>query len=250
MVYSSLKFINMKRTLLFIWNIFIIIFVSFNAKAESPNNWDYPVKPGTSTWFELSSHDEMIKACQIPEEILKSTPTKELIELCLNYPLLGDIFAYNKIQEGVSRVSEQFNGLNELINRDDCVNFLFDKMKNQNMLKSGVLNTIEIGKEISKQMVVESLLSKVIISANIEKSVKHNISILAVNKLIYKRNNLDIYGINSLKTLVILLGRSLEKINNNIAIPSFNQFIVDENLMNSNIIEELLKQYIVTFKNL
>ena len=76
-----------------------------------------PHKPGTEAWQALSTHEDMLKACQIPAEILKTVSTEELIELCLAYPLLGDIFAYNGIQEGISKVSARFNGLQELFKR-------------------------------------------------------------------------------------------------------------------------------------
>lgn len=52
------------------------------------------------------------------------------------------------------------------------------------------------------------------------------------------------------KTVVYLLGRSLERIDNKTITPKFKQFTIDEKLTGSNVIEELLKQYIVTFNKL
>ena len=100
----------MKKTVTFVWSIFLLVFISIDMNAQSIKSWDYPIKPGTEAWQALSTHEDMLKACQIPAEILKTVSTEELIELCLAYPLLGDIFAYNGIQEGISKVSARLTG--------------------------------------------------------------------------------------------------------------------------------------------
>ena len=156
----------MKKTVTFVWSIFLLVFISIDMNAQSIKSWDYPIKPGTEAWQALSTHEDMLKACQIPAEILKTVSTEELIELCLAYPLLGDIFAYNGIQEGISKVSARFNGLQELFKRKDNASLLFEKMKKQELLKAGVLTSIEIGNEISRQMVIEALLSNETILSN------------------------------------------------------------------------------------
>lgn len=191
----------------------------------------------------------MLKACQIPAEILKTVSTEELIELCLAYPLLGDIFAYNGIQEGISKVSARFNGLQELFKRKDNASLLFEKMKKQELLKAGVLTSIEIGNEISRQMVIEALLSN--------ETILSNTIIFTARDLLRSRKETPLqtkqpgylWTIWS-KTVVYLLGRSLERIDNKTITPKFKQFTIDEKLTGSNVIEELLKQYIVTFNKL
>ena len=240
----------MKKTVTFVWSIFLLVFISIDMNAQSIKSWDYPIKPGTEAWQALSTHEDMLKACQIPAEILKTVSTEELIELCLAYPLLGDIFAYNGIQEGISKVSARFNGLQELFKRKDNASLLFEKMKKQELLKAGVLTSIEIVNEISRQMVIEALLSNETILSNTNNLLQQEISSEAVKRLLYKQNNPDIYGQYGLKTVVYLLGRSLERIDNKTITPKFKQFTIDEKLTGSNVIEELLKQYIVTFNKL
>ena len=188
----------MKKTVTFVWSIFLLVFISIDMNAQSIKSWDYPIKPGTEAWQALSTHEDMLKACQIPAEILKTVSTEELIELCLAYPLLGDIF----------------------------------------------------GNEISRQMVIEALLSNETILSNTNNLLQQEISSEAVKRLLYKQNNPDIYGQYGLKTVVYLLGRSLERIDNKTITPKFKQFTIDEKLTGSNVIEELLKQYIVTFNKL
>ena len=101
-----------------------------NAESTSGQNttaYDYPIKPGTSEWSQFDDHAEMVDACQIPEDVLKTMSTDALIETVLNYPLLDDIYAYDTFQEGFDAVSEHFNGLLELLNRGDAGSELLAK---------------------------------------------------------------------------------------------------------------------------
>ena len=82
--------------------------------------YDYPIKPGTDEWKAFGSHEEMLKACQIPEGLLHRMSTTTLVETVLNYPLLGDWLAYNTFEIGIESVRKQFNGLCELLSRDDA----------------------------------------------------------------------------------------------------------------------------------
>ena len=67
-------------------------------------------------------------------------------------------------------------------------------MKKQELLKAGVLTSIEIGNEISRQMVIEALLSNETILSNTNNLLQQEISSEAVKRLLYKQNNPDIYG--------------------------------------------------------
>ena len=82
--------------------------------------YDFPVKGGTDAWRALGSHDAMIAACQVPDSLLAGMPTDALVETILNYPLYGDIFAHNSVQEGFDAVAAGFNGLQELLTRSDA----------------------------------------------------------------------------------------------------------------------------------
>ena len=61
--------------------------------------YDFPIKPGTEEWKAMVSHDEMLKACQVPELVLQKMSTEGLVETVLNYPLYGDMKAHNSLQQ-------------------------------------------------------------------------------------------------------------------------------------------------------
>lgn len=88
---------------------------------ENADVYVFPITPleNPDEWKRLESHDEMVKVTQIPDDILEKISTKGLIETCFNYPLFGDIFAYNSYNQGLDTLNEQFNGFRELYNRKD-----------------------------------------------------------------------------------------------------------------------------------
>lgn len=83
--------------------------------------WDYPIKPGTEKWKTLKTNQEILDTCQIPSEIIKKLSTEDLVQLCLNYPLLGDmLFSNTNYQDGFNVISSNFNGFQELFKRKDA----------------------------------------------------------------------------------------------------------------------------------
>ena len=54
----------MKKTVTFVWSIFLLVFISIDMNAQSIKSWDYPIKPGTEAWQALSPHEDMLKDCQ------------------------------------------------------------------------------------------------------------------------------------------------------------------------------------------
>ncbi len=91
--------------------------------------WDYPVKPGDSKWKAFLNNAEKVQACQVPATTLSSLSTGELIQLCLDYPLLPDIFAFNNLQDGFSKFENDFNGFKELLQRNDALDELVKEYK-------------------------------------------------------------------------------------------------------------------------
>jgi hypothetical protein len=119
-----------------IGTMFIVILFSVNKLIAQPYDW--PVKPGTSEWSALTTHSGMLAALQIPETTLKKMTTKDLVETCLNYPLLFEMWAYDSFQNGLDQIIKNFNGLQELITRTDAGIELLKKYQK--------INSIEINK--------------------------------------------------------------------------------------------------------
>lgn len=89
-------------------------------ETDPPAAYVYPVLPGTDAWNALSSHADMLAVCQIPEDILKSLSTRDLLIAVLDYPLMVDMHSYSNMEQGFLSVKNQFNGLQELVSRPDA----------------------------------------------------------------------------------------------------------------------------------
>ena len=84
---------------------------------ERKSVWDYPVKPGTPEWASFTTGRQKWEACQIPQKVLDALSTKDLAEICLNFPLFFEYTVLNDERKGISLMIEKFSGLKELSKR-------------------------------------------------------------------------------------------------------------------------------------
>jgi hypothetical protein len=91
------------------------------------DGYHFPVQPGTEEWRRLGSRAEMLAAVQIPAELLAAMPTTALVATVLNYPLYGDLFAYDSHQAGMDAMRRDFNGLSALHGRPDAAVLLLER---------------------------------------------------------------------------------------------------------------------------
>jgi hypothetical protein len=213
---------------------------------EKKTVWDYPVKPGTEEWKALSSHDEMLKVCQIPDKILKIITTKDLIVVCLNYPLQFDFYAYNNLLEGIKNVASNFNGLMELFERKDNAQYLFEMLKTKNaevtfIIKNKDVSILQQGELIVKQTLTEMLLSHENVITNTTYEQQKEIASVAVNNVILKEQMPQLYSMYSIEASAYLLCASLRKINKNL--PPDLELFFNTGMLKKDIIDNLKQNY-------
>lgn len=116
----------MKKKLSFVISIVFLFGISYNTTSAEIANYEYP-NLSSDEWGDLLDHNEKVAACQLPEKLIESLSTDELLEAVLDYPLLFEIYAYNDEQVGFEAVFADFNGLQELFTRDDVGQVVYDK---------------------------------------------------------------------------------------------------------------------------
>lgn len=131
-----MKFIRKAVLLLFAISLFASLGV-VSAKDNSQNliadgSYNFPVKPGTQEWKSLTTKVEKLKKSQLPDGELAQFSTETLIETVLNYPLRSDLFAFSSYKEGFRAVLSNFNGLAELVKREDAGTKLLHKYRQIN----------------------------------------------------------------------------------------------------------------------
>jgi hypothetical protein len=124
--------------------------------------WDFPVKPKTEEWKKLESNKAKVEACQVPEHILRNISTNDLTTLCLQYPLLYDVFAFNNINEGLRKLFSDFNGIREFSKRESAINNLREQYLSEIRSFPKNLNKdsdLDIGYSVLRISILEILLS-------------------------------------------------------------------------------------------
>lgn len=94
------------------------------------NDYQYKITSDCAEWKTLNSHDEMVSACQIADDEIQEMTTDMLVSAYLNYPLLGDMYAYNTIETGFAALRKQCNALDELLTREDVGEVLLNRYEN------------------------------------------------------------------------------------------------------------------------
>jgi hypothetical protein len=71
-------------------------------------------------WIE-KPYAEKLSTLQVPDSIIRSIPTSDLLDVCLSYPLNGDMLLFNNINAGFQHVISNFNGWKEYLKRKDAI---------------------------------------------------------------------------------------------------------------------------------
>lgn len=108
-----------------LWGCSTFIFANTNS-----GKFSFPFKIGDQVWQQYETNKERASALQIPEDILSTIGTNDLLDLCLNYPFLIEFTFCDDYQTGLNRLMESFNGFNELLKRGDLIEVMLNKDRN------------------------------------------------------------------------------------------------------------------------
>ena len=111
-----------------VYLLIAVVFVCLTSLSQTPYvskvMFEYPFKQGSSEWNQFKNSTERIAALQIPQNIITQLPTEDLLEICLEFPYLSDVFAFDNFDMGFKAMSAKFNGFGELFKRADLVTVL------------------------------------------------------------------------------------------------------------------------------
>jgi len=179
---------------------------------NSTDAYDFPVKPGTEAWRDFTNHDEMVKACEIPESILHNMSTAGLVVTVLSYPLLGDMRTYNSIQQGFDAVAAQFNGILWLLNRKDAGTELLARYRN--MEPAAIKDNwtlLQKGDYAMGIADIEILLAQYTILDDLTQAQLQGLLKETIAKYHVKQEYAEIYGQSGQACTAWLTGRALQQ---------------------------------------
>ncbi len=87
--------------------------------------FDYPVKPGSREWEELSV-SERKEVCRVEDSVAREMTTQALLRTVVNYPFILEIYCYDTIDMGIEAVRDVYPPLRELLERDDAAKAISD----------------------------------------------------------------------------------------------------------------------------
>lgn len=176
--------------------------------------YDFPVKGGSPEWAEFETHDEMLEACQVPESILQEVSTKGLIETCLNYPLYGDMLCYNSPQQGFDAVASRFNGLQELLKREDIGTKLLARYRQMGPEAIETSWTLSQKGEYARSFTyIEMLLAQDAVLSSLTQVERHDLLAECLQKSRSKEVYAEGYGYTGQVHIAWIMGRILQREN-------------------------------------
>lgn len=192
---------NLKKRVAVLMFVFMLATLTLTVRAVPQSEFSFPTGEALKG---LKTNPGIVASMQIPVDILKSMPTSELVKTCLDYPLYPDIVFYDSLQKGMDALIAQFNGLRELMNRQDAgVELLKVYCTTYPQDFDASLPADRIGAFTMKISFLELLLGQEPVLKTLD--LKQCVVLLeeSVRKLETKLNYPDIYGQNSIDATVM-----------------------------------------------
>jgi hypothetical protein len=197
--------------------------------------YDFPVKPGMAVWKSFSTYSQMVQVCQIPAPVLNSLSTSALLETCLNYPIAYDLLAFESKQRGFDRIVKGFNGLQELLRRNDVGSIAIAKYKSMDP------EAIDSKRKWScsyEYFLMELILAQDTILSRISNDERQLLLKDAYLKFLSKGRRSEIFAHIACTNNVLLMGRLLEKNNDSL----FTQTISQNPRLKKNLLDASLRR--------
>lgn len=112
----------MKKIISLLLELVIFMPIPIGAISDSPVDYLFEFV-GSEEW-KNAPRDVRLEMCQLTNEQLASFSTNELLNTLYKYPFMIDAFCYDDNEVGFEHVLSEFNGLQELLQRDDFIDTL------------------------------------------------------------------------------------------------------------------------------
>lgn len=123
----------------------LFLFVTFSVvvhaeELESAENAQsfYSISFEDPQWRTFETTEEMREAVALDEGTFDNLSTEEVLRAVLEYPLIGDIFAFDTNKLGIERVSEHCSALRVFLERDDAYDVLSRAISNTEWMEARV----------------------------------------------------------------------------------------------------------------
>jgi hypothetical protein len=182
------------------------------ATAAAPSagaTYQFSAMPGTAAWAAFTTHKQMREATQIPQKTAEGMTTESLVDLALRYPLLPDALAFSSVQYGFETVASRFNGLGELMKREDSGTVLLRRYRTASAAIARNATELQAGDHALALWKLETLLAQPQVLATMTPAQLTALMRAGEAKFTAKQANASVYGEAGLEPTATLLGRAL-----------------------------------------
>ena len=231
----------------------VLILINISVQAQGNDGaYQFPVRPGTPEWKSLKTHTEMLRAVQLPLDAKKNMLTKDLLETCLAYPLFIDMWASNNIKDGFEYVKKDFNGFEELFQRNDAFIELFKSYKSMDPELVKEKNRLaDKGKFTAEFCKIEMILAHSDLLIKVSNQDKESLLLEIVNKKNRMVNHVE-FDVKNMETNIYLMGRILNELDGRLkqrVSKKVRLFIETSNNIDDDTVVEIVSQTTNYLKN-
>jgi hypothetical protein len=180
----------------------------FSQQVSGP--YEFPIKPGSEEWKAFTTINQMVEACQIPQSLLRSMTTADLLETCLEYPIYIDLLAFDNKQRGFEHITAGFNGLQELLKRNDVGTAAVEKYRT---LDPDAVDDATKWHYSKQFFYLEILLAQDTVITKLSKNERIQLLNEAHNKFLMKGRHQDKFSPIVFTSNALLMGRIMVKDN-------------------------------------
>ncbi|MDR1380604.1 MAG: hypothetical protein LBJ47_03890 [Tannerella sp.] len=198
-----------------IYNVIVILLMSglyIHGQSIESDRYDFPVKQGSREWAGFESIEKRITALQIPETVIRNISTEGLLETCLAFPYLINVFFSDNYQMGFESLVKEFNGFSELLNRPDMTKVLLKKYESLSTELTGIrlLNDVEQGRLTFRHFVLELMLAQDVTLKNLRPEQEKQLFLLSMEHGKIKDRYSDIFSnLNSVPTNLLYAKKAI-----------------------------------------
>ena len=110
------------KSVLFMKKMFCIISIALvnglliYSQTLTKDAYEFPVKPRTEEWGQFETIEKRIAALQVSDAVLETISTASLLETCLAYPYLTNLFFCDNYQQGFESLTKEFT-ISEILSK-------------------------------------------------------------------------------------------------------------------------------------
>lgn len=147
----------------------------------------------TSEWKDMS-RPERVAACQLSKDEIEKLSTRELLQYCLDYPFMIDIYAYSSYKSGFKHVTEELAFISDLVNRDDYGRVLVDTYSAMPIVTKNSLEDAQVSYDVCKLNLLEILIAQPEMTETMSEREVTELASVVEQKFREKSESLDIYS--------------------------------------------------------